>query len=135
MKNLRAPAIADSFSHDFTVDKSVYSAFTNTFKDQNPLHVDKNYARQKGFTDKVMHGAILVGFLSYFIGEGWPEKEVIVHSYTIQFAKPVYLNEKLKFQANVVDYFECVNTYELKYSFTNQDGVVVAKGKISFGKI
>ncbi|MFL5740265.1 MAG: MaoC/PaaZ C-terminal domain-containing protein [Flavisolibacter sp.] len=135
MKNQSVPAVAGTFSHYFTVDKNVYSGFINTFKDRNPLHVDTDYAQKKGFQEKVMHGAILTGFLSYFIGEAWPEKNVIVHSYNIQYVSPVYLDDQLHFKASIVDFSEAVNTYEVKYSFTNRQGKQVARGKISFGKI
>src|SRR5689334_7965499 len=106
MKSQSVPAIAGSFSHYFTVDKKVYSVFIDTFKDRNPLHVDTDYARKKGFQEKVMHGAILTGFLSYFIGEAWPEKNVIVHSYNIQYVSPVYLDDQLHFKASIVDFSE-----------------------------
>ena len=57
------------FSHTFQVTESVYRGFIEIFKDKNPLHTDEAFARSKNFQGKVMHGNILNGFLSYFIGE------------------------------------------------------------------
>jgi acyl dehydratase len=39
------------------------------------LHIDDDYARSKGFKQKVMHGNILCGFLSRFVGELLPVKK------------------------------------------------------------
>ena len=80
-----------------------------------------------------MHGNILNGFLSYFIGECLPKKDVIIHSQEIQFKNPVYLNDELQFKATILDVYESVNTVEFKYEFRNVETKVVAKGKIQIG--
>jgi acyl dehydratase len=127
--------INDQFTLEFKVTEEIYKVFTDVFKDKNPLHINSKFATDKGFKDKVMHGAILAGFLSYFIGEGLPDKNVIVQSYEIQFANPVYLNDVLSLKAKITDYFESVNTYQIKYGFYNSWEKLVAKGKIMVGKI
>ena len=70
----------DCFEARFTVTEETYLGFISLFKDKNPLHTDATFARLRGFDDKVMHGNILNGFLSYFIGECLPMKNVIIHS-------------------------------------------------------
>ena len=125
----------DSFVQGYEVSESVYNGFLNTFSDRNPLHVNNDYAKGKGFLSAVMHGNILNGFLSHFIGECLPEKNVIIHSQQIMFHKPVYLNQHLVLKVVVDDYFESVKTFELRFHFTNQDEEKVAKGKITIGLI
>lgn len=124
-----------TYQQEYKVDESVYSGFINTFKDNNPLHTDEQFAKDKGFRSRVMHGNILNGFISNFIGECLPSKDVIIHSQQIKFAKPVYLNDTLQLIMEVEDYFESVKTVEFKYYFENQEKVKVAKGKISIGII
>ena len=121
--------------HTFTVDENVYLGFKSTFKDENPLHTDTAFAVSKGFKERVMYGNILNGFLSYLIGELLPVKNVVIQSQTIQFSKPVYLNDKVTLQAKVTEFFESVSSAELKYKFTNQEEQVVAKGVIQIGII
>ena len=79
----------DSFSKEFIIDNEIYIGFINLFKDRNPLHTDIAFAKEKGFNATVMHGNILGGFLSYFIGECLPEKNVIIHSQEIKYYNPV----------------------------------------------
>ena len=87
----------DKFKKQFMVTKKTHSGFIALFKDRNPLHTDGAYARKKGFRGQVMHGNILGGFISYVVGECLPNKNVVINSQSINYRKPVYLNEKLFF--------------------------------------
>jgi 3-hydroxybutyryl-CoA dehydratase len=122
-----------SFKQNFKVSDEVYENFIQISNDRNPLHTDEYFAKTKGFEGKVMHGNILNTFLSYFIGECLPTKNVIIHSQDIQFKNPVYLGNELNFFAEVSDVFESVNTVEFKFNFKNSTDKTVAKGKIQIG--
>ena len=123
----------DKFTQSFVVDEPTYKGFINVFKDNNPLHTDEGYAVSKGFKSRVMHGNILNGFLSYFVGECLPTKDVIIHSQQIGFSGPVYLNDKLEFEAVVSEVYESVRTVKFKFLFKNAEGKKVAKGEIQIG--
>jgi 3-hydroxybutyryl-CoA dehydratase len=125
----------DIFLVDFTVTPKVYNGFTDVFGDRHPLHTNSNYAMNRGFRDKVMHGNILNGFLSYFIGECWPEQEIMILSQEIKYKRPVYLGNKLILEAVVVDIHHSVNLTEISCKFRNKvDGKIVASAKINIGK-
>ena len=123
----------DVFTCSFKVDSVIYNGFIATFKDQNPLHTDEKFSIARGFKEKVMHGNILNGFLSYFIGECLPVKNVLIQTQEIKFLKPVFLNDELTLCVQIEDVFESVNTIDFTYYFANQDKVKVAKGKIQIG--
>lgn len=126
--------VGDKFVEEFTVSDAVYEGFVAIFKDKNPLHTNDEFAMNKGFKGKVMHGNILNGFLSYFIGECLPTKDVIIHSQEIQFKNAVYLSDKLTFNAEIIGFYESVNAVEFKFSF-KRDTMMMAKGKIQIGII
>lgn len=125
--------INEIYNHEFTVTQDVYEHFQLCSNDTNPLHTNEDFAKSKGFTDKVMYGNILNAFLSFFIGECLPTKNVIIHSQEIAFKNPVYINEKLEFEAKVSGIFEAVNAIEFKYKFIKLDGKIAAKGLIQIG--
>lgn len=127
--------VGEKFEIPFTVDQAVYGGFVSTFKDKNPLHTVKDFAQARGFKSEVMHGNILNGFLSFFIGECLPMKNVIIHSEEIKYSKPVYLNDTVTLKAELIEKYDSVKTYIFGYSFENQDGIRVAKGKIQIGEI
>lgn len=125
--------VNDKFEREFRVSENVYNGFLNTFGDHNPLHTNDRFAADHGFKGKVMHGNILNGFLSYFIGECLPTKDVIIHKQEIQFKNPVYLNDTVFFEASVCDVYESVNAVEFKFQFKNSDSLTISKGKIQIG--
>lgn len=125
----------DKFNLQFEVNAPVYDGFIGVFEDNNPLHTNEAFAQAKGFKGRVMHGNILNGFLSYFIGESLPTKDVIIHTQEIQFKNPVYLGDKLDFEASVSGVYESVKAVEFKFAFRNAEAKVVAKGKIQIGLI
>ena len=125
----------DKFVHNFNVTPLIYERFIEAYADKNPLHVDAAYAKARGFKDIVMFGNILNGFVSYFVGECLPMKNVYILSQSIKFAQPVYMNDVLEFNAEVTDYIEVVKSYGFKFYFKNQAGVKVAKGEIQIGLI
>jgi 3-hydroxybutyryl-CoA dehydratase len=123
----------DKYEQTFALSSDVYNGFIQVFKDNNPLHTDEQFAQTKGFKGRVMHGNILNGFISYFVGECLPAKNVIIHSQEIQFKQPVYLNDKLLFETIVTGVYESVNAVEFRFNFKNDQQKTVAKGKIQIG--
>jgi len=121
------------YIHHFTVTRQVYEHFIAMSGDRNPLHTDAPFARSRGFKDVVMHGNILNGFVSYFIGECLPVKNVVIHAQGIKYPLPVYMDDELEFNAEITGFYESVNTYEFKFFFRNAAGKKVAKGDIQIG--
>lgn len=125
--------LGEKFNSTFVVSEATFQGFMRLFKDSHPLHTDERFAIAKGFKGRVMHGCILSGFLSHFIGEGLPSKNVIIHSLEMQFKNAVYLNDELYFEAVVHAIYEPVNAVEFKYCFKNSESKIVAKGKFQLG--
>lgn len=126
----------DKFEIPFSVTESIYAGFIQLFNDKNPLHANKSFAQSKGFSEEVMHGNILGGFISYFIGECLPVKNVIIHTQEIKYVKPVYKNDELVLKAEVSDVFLSVNAIAFKFYFENKrTASIVAQGKIQIGII
>jgi len=57
---------------DYALTPAVYQHFLDAFQDVSPIHVDEGYAKARGFAGRVMHGSLLNGFVSHFIGTWFP---------------------------------------------------------------
>jgi len=123
----------DIYTHQFIITEEVYNYFQLCSADYNPLHTNESFAKSKGFQERVMYGNILNAFVSCFVGEKLPTKDVIIHSQEIAFKNPVYMNEVLKFEAIVSGVYESVNAIEFKYKFIKPDGKIAAKGLLQIG--
>lgn len=119
----------------FEVTPPVYEAFQKCSGDYNPLHTDAEFARGKGFPDRVMYGNILNAFVSALVGEYLPVKDVIIQSQSIQYRLPVFMNDTLQAEMKPYEYFEDIKTVDFKFSFKNQQNKTVAKGHVQIGVI
>ena len=112
------------FNHRFKVCKRTSDLFILISQDRNPLHIDEKFSISKGFKSKVTHGNIQNCYLSYFVGEIFPIKEVMILSQSIKFKNPVYENDILIFDSEVVNYVESLEVFEFKFKFMNSINIV-----------
>lgn len=127
--------IGDQFSLKFQASPKIQQGFVEIFRDRNPLHVDEKFAQKFGFEREVMHGNILNGFLSYFVGECLPIKEVILCSQEIRYKNPVYPNDVLEFQASITHVSEAAKLIEFKFDFFKGKSKKVATGKLEIMRL
>jgi 3-hydroxybutyryl-CoA dehydratase len=125
----------DRFVENFEISPELHSGFIALFGDRHPLHTDPDYARSLGFESVVAHGNILCGFLSYFVGECFPEPDVMILSQNVKFPHPVYLNDHLRLDVEVIDVHDSVNVVEIECKFRNASGKLVASARMNIGTI
>src|ERR1022692_247615 len=82
------------FRHRYVIGEDVYQRFLDLFGDASPLHVDDQVAISCGFSAKLMHGAILNGFISNFVGMNFPGKRTLELGVEIHFVKPTYVYQR-----------------------------------------
>src|SRR5215469_2314906 len=80
---------------DYVISDEIYQGFLSTFRDHNPVHVDESHALASGYPGKVMHGSILSGFLSHFIGMYFPGRLSLLLAVDIRFVKPSHLGDRI----------------------------------------
>lgn len=121
-------------SHAYTISPEVYDAFRAASGDENPLHTDDAYARALGFPEKVMHGMILGGFISHFVGMRFPGGRVVLHSVDTQFKSPCHLHDEIRIDARVTQVAEAVGVAVMTLVLTNATrGRVAAKARVQVG--
>jgi acyl dehydratase len=127
----RDVAEGTSCERDYAITPRVYQGFLETFDDRSPIHVDAEYARARGFADSVMHGAILNGFVSHFVGMVFPGATGLLLSVELRFAQPSYLGDTLKLRAKVAQKVDAQQVLVLHVTFINQTrSVTAATGRL-----
>jgi len=118
------------FRERYAVTPEVYHGFLATFGDESPLHVSEAFAREAGFTGVVMHGAILNGFVSHFVGMRCPGRRALLLSVELRYHRPVYLGDPLELTARVAQKVDApqVVVLELRFRAVGRD-VEVATGR------
>ena len=124
-------SLGDIFIEEFKVSKEVQNKFIELSNDKNPLHVDDKFAKKRGFRSRVVQGNLQNCFISYFIGECLPHKNVIILSQTINFKNPLYLDDNLFLNAKIISIHSSVGAIEFVFKFKNQIDEVISNGKIT----
>lgn len=125
--------LTESFNRK--IDISMMDKFFDISNDANPLHMDKNYANDKGFLDRVVYGLLASSFYSTLVGVYLPGKYCILQGIDIQFSKPVYIGDELNISGKVSYINEAYKQIEIKAVIINQDNKKVSKATIKVGVI
>ena len=120
-------------SFEVRIDASMMDKFLDISNDINPLHVDSNYAKEKGFPGRVVYGLLTSSFYSTLVGVHLPGKHCILQGIDIQFSKPVYIGDALKISGKVSYINEAYKQIEIKAFITNQNNEKVSKATIKTG--
>ena len=123
-------SVDDTFDQQFKISDELVSDFVKLSNDRNPLHTIDKFAIEKGFKRSVVHGNLQNCFISYFIGECLPSKNVMILSQNINFKNPVYINDILNLRVKIIGVFESVGLIEFEFNFTNQLNKIISKGII-----
>lgn len=126
---------AMSASFEVTLSSESIKAFALISGDQNPLHVDTEYARSVGHPSPVAHGLLTSSFFSRLVGMYLPGKYALIHRVDVEFRNPVYAGDILTVSGEVTDVHESVRQIEIKALITNQDQKRVSVGKIKVGML
>lgn len=118
-------------SHDYVISQEVYQNFLAAFHDHSPIHVDEAYALECGFPGKVMHGTLLNGFLSHFIGMVFPGRLSLLLAADLRFSQPSYLGDAIRLEAVVVQKLDARKVVILDATLKNltRDSIA-ARGRI-----
>ena len=120
-------------SFDVTIDSSKMSMFLEICNDTNPLHICGEYARSKGFSEKVVHGLLTSSFYSTLVGVHLPGKYCVLHGIDIKFIQPVYIQDKLAVSGKVKYINEAYRQIEIRALIVNQHGKKVSTATIRVG--
>jgi 3-hydroxybutyryl-CoA dehydratase len=122
-------AVGVTESHEYLVSDELYRGFLELFDDRSPIHVDEEHARSLGFPGRVMHGAILNGFLSHFIGMKLPGARSLLHSVDLRYVQPVHLGDRVTLTGEIQQRLESQRVVVLLVTFRVADRVV-ARGRV-----
>ena len=119
----------------YVISAAVYEHFMAAFADTNALHVDDVFARANGFPEKVIHGMILGGFISHFVGVHCPgEQTLLLHAVQTQFKSPSHIGDEIEIEATVTQTVPAVKVVAMDLTVTNVTrGRVAAKARVQVG--
>ena len=116
-----------SYSKEITEQDVV--TFAQLSGDNNPMHLDENYAKGTRFGARIAHGAFSFAVISTVLGTRLPGPGTIYMSQTLKFLKPVYFDDTITGTAEITAIRADKGIVTLKTTCTNQRGEPVAEGE------
>lgn len=107
--------------------------FLDITGDENPLHIDRDFAEEKGFPDRVVYGMLTASLISTLGGCYLPGKFCLIHSVESKFVRPVYQGDELTVTGEVVRADDVLKYLEIKVTMKNQRGEKVLRGVLKAG--
>ena len=136
MKEYKFTDIKIGMTEIFTIQitESMMEAFCKFTGDINPLHTDLDYAKSKGFQDKVVYGMLTSSFLSTLAGVYLPGKYSLIHEVNILFKKPVFLSDNpLTICGTIIEINEVFKQFTIKFEIKNNNEEKVIRGTMKVG--
>ncbi|MBF1100215.1 MaoC family dehydratase [Solobacterium sp.] len=118
-----------------SITDSMMHKFLDITSDENPLHLNEDFARQRGFNNKVVYGMLTASMISTLGGCYLPGRNCLIQGIEIKFVKPVYVGDVLEVIGEVskVDYD--LRYLEIKVTIKNQNDQKVLRGLLRTGVI
>jgi acyl dehydratase len=88
--------------------------FAKLSGDFNPIHIDPEYAKSKGFKAPVVYGLLLATQMSRLIGQELPDNNAMLIGIQMDFISPCYPDDKLIFGADLINKSDATHSLEFK---------------------
>ena len=121
MNEYRFEDIIEGTNAEFqvAVSEEMLEDFQRLSGDTNPMHTDREYAREKGMDDRICYGMLTASFYSRLVGMYLPGKFCILQEISVAFHKPVYINDILKVSGKVIKKNELFKRLEIDAKIIN----------------
>ena len=122
------------YSFEVNVTESDLDSFSALVGDANPLHMISEFALMRGFDNRVIHGALLVGLVSRLVGMHLPGEHCLLQEVALKFLKPAYVGDQLTVRGVVDQLSAAVQAIIVRVEIASvARGAILAKGKAVVG--
>jgi 3-hydroxybutyryl-CoA dehydratase len=108
--------------------------FAQLTGDVSPLHMDNRFAQSRGFPKRLVHGALLDGFVSKLFGVYLPGCTCLLQSIKSSYVSPAFEGDKIQFEAHIKTISEAARAVIATTRVTNvANGDLLMRGQVQFG--
>lgn len=95
---------SERYIHNFSFSQDQVKQYASLTGDNNPIHLDEEYAKNSIFKQTIVHGMLTMGIISMIIGTKYPGIGTIYLSQDIKFFKPVYTNVEYQCEVRLIEH-------------------------------
>lgn len=97
----------DQYIEKYVFDKEEVLRFSALTGDDNPIHIDIDYVKNKGFRSLIVPGMLIGGVFSRIFGTIFPGKGSIYLEQDLKFLAPIEIGKKVFVLVEVTDILNC----------------------------
>ena len=105
----------------FSFSSDDMKSFAKLSGDYNPIHIDDEFAKSKGFAGVLIYGLLLSTQISRLVGQELPDKNAILTGIQLDFFQPAFLGNELDFLAELSLISEATQSLEFKCKINHGD--------------
>ena len=128
-RNFHELKVGDKASIMKKITEKDVDQFAKVSGDDNPVHVNDDYARQTRFKQRIAHGMLAASLVSRVVGTKLPGPGTIYLSQTLNFKAPVFFGDTILAEVEISEIIETKNFIKLNTVCSNQTGTVVLEGE------
>ena len=128
MPNRMKHKVGDSDSVTMTITDEMVRAFAELSGDNNPVHLDDEFASKTRFKKRIAHGMLLGGLLSRVAGTKIPGPGTIVISQDIRYKEPCYIGDTVTAKITILHVRADKPIVKIASLVTNQNGDILIDG-------
>lgn len=98
--------IGDSHKVTRFVSSDDVQVFADLTGDDNPIHVDPEYALDTRFGKPIAHGVLLLGIISKVLGRDFPGHGSIAVALSCRFLRPVPVDSEIEVEVKIAEKIE-----------------------------
>ena len=118
----------DTYTHSITFNQSNVNVFAEITGDNNPIHLDADFAKNTIFGKPIVHGFYSASVFSMVFGTKFPGEGTIYLYQDMKFLAPVFVEQpyKAKFEVLEVNTEKHIGT--IKCVLEDEHGKIVIEG-------
>jgi 3-hydroxybutyryl-CoA dehydratase len=121
--------VGDTASRTLAISDDTIRAFAGVTGDNNPVHLDDEYAAGTRFGRRIAHGMIAAGLISATLANDLPGPGTVYLNQTLKFKLPVYPGDTVTATVEVLIVRDDKPIVTLSTVCTNQDDEIVLEGE------
>ena len=122
-------AVGQRATRSLTVSADDVRTFAALSGDYNPLHFDEDFASRTRFGALVVQGGLTTGLLHALVAMDLPGPGSVFLSQQWKFTAPVYIDDTITAEAEVVSVHASKPVTQLRIAVTRQTGETVLEGE------
>lgn len=106
MHTYESLTVGDTYRAERHLTADDVQTFADITGDDNPIHIDPDYAAATRFGGPIVHGVLLLGIVSKVLGRDFPGAGSVAVNISCRFLRPVLVGTTITVEARVAEKVE-----------------------------